>query len=83
MTDDEDERRKALAEGEKLLSEGSVGHNQLMFYRDAIDAKLDDGDWDAVERYAGLLEDFTRDEPYLWSTFFAARGRALAAWVAS
>ena len=27
-----------------------------------------------------MLEDFTRDEPYLWSTFFAARGRALAAW---
>ena len=59
---------------------GSVGHSHLTFYRDAIDAKLDDGDWDGVERYAGLLEDFTRDEPYLWSTFFAARGRALAAW---
>ncbi len=75
-----DERRRALEEGEKLLSEGSVGHSHLTFYRDAIDAKLDDGDWDGVERYAGLLEDFTRDEPYLWSTFFAARGRALAAW---
>ena len=80
VTDDGDERRKALAEAEKLLSEGSAGHNELFFYRDAIDAKLDDGDWDGVERYAGLLEDFTRDEPYLWSTFFAARGRALAAW---
>ena len=79
-TDDADARRKALADGEELLREGSLGHNHLLFHRDAIEACLNVGEWDRVERYASALEEYTRPEPLAWSDFFIARGRAIAAW---
>ncbi|MDP6953540.1 MAG: hypothetical protein QGF53_12365, partial [Alphaproteobacteria bacterium] len=70
----------AIAEGERLMAQGCVGHNPLWFYRDAIDACLRFEDWDSAERCAGALEAFTADEPFLWSDFFCRRGRALAEW---
>ena len=79
VSDDEDERRAVLAEGEAMLSERVVGHCHLWFYRDAMEACLNAGDFDSVERYAALLEDFTRAEPLPWSDFFIARGRVLTA----
>jgi len=79
-TSDPDERRWAVQTGERYLSQGSVGHNHLLFYPDAIDVMLSEGDWDQAERYAAALEDFTRPEPLPWSEFFIARGRALATW---
>lgn len=77
-TDDPDERENALAEGESLLQKGCVGQNYFWFYRDAMEACLNTGDWDTVERYADALEEYTRPEPLPWSDFFIARGRALA-----
>jgi len=56
-----------------------VGHNHLWFYQFAIDVTLKNEAWSCVERYAAMLEDFTRAEPLAWSDFFIARGRALAA----
>jgi tetratricopeptide (TPR) repeat protein len=76
---DPDERRRALADGERLLGESSVGHNHLRFYPLAIDTALDLGDWQEAERYAAALEAFARAEPLPWSDFFIARARALAA----
>ena len=78
VTDDPKRRRSALVEGERLLREGCVGHNHLWFYRDAMEACLDSGHWDDVERFAAALEDYTRVEPLPWTDFFIARGRALA-----
>ncbi|MDQ4148193.1 MAG: tetratricopeptide repeat protein, partial [Pseudomonadota bacterium] len=72
-------RRWALTEGEKLLREGCVSHNYFYFYKDAIEACLNDQRWSEVERYASGLEDYTRDEPLPWSDFLIARARALAA----
>jgi hypothetical protein len=69
----------ALDEGEAVLRKGCVSHNYLWFYRDAIEASLDIGDWDEAQRYAAALEDYTRPEPVPWADFFIARGRALAA----
>jgi len=45
-----------------------------------MDACLDSGEWDEVDRYADALEDFTRVEPLPWCDFFIARGRALSAY---
>ena len=70
----------AIAEGERLMALGCVGHNQLWFYRDAIDACLRFEDWEGAERCADALEAFTADEPFLWSDFFCRRGRALVQW---
>jgi len=77
--DARDERRAALSEGEELIRTGGVGHNQLWFYPEAIEVALELADYDETERYATLLEDFTRPEPLPWSDYFIARGRMLAA----
>ena len=78
IADDPETRKRALDEGESILRKGCVSHNYFWFYRDAIEVCLNTGDWDAVERYAAALEDYTRPEPLPWSDFFIARGRALA-----
>jgi class 3 adenylate cyclase/tetratricopeptide (TPR) repeat protein len=77
--EDPNERRRALAEGEAILSQGAVSHNHLRFYPLAIETALDLSDWDEAERYANALEDYTRPEPLPWSDFFIGRGRALSA----
>jgi class 3 adenylate cyclase/tetratricopeptide (TPR) repeat protein len=78
ITEDTKERRLTLDQGEAMLAEGVVGHCHLWFYRNAIETSLSTGDYDAAERYADLLEDFTKAEPLLWSDLFIARCRALA-----
>jgi len=80
VTDDPDRRRAALKEGQELLRSGSIAHNHLWFYRDAMEVCLQMAEWDEVGRYAEALEDYTSAEPLPWSDFFIARGRALAAY---
>jgi class 3 adenylate cyclase/tetratricopeptide (TPR) repeat protein len=75
----EDKRRRALSEGEAVLSKGGVSHNHLFFYRDAIETALELQDWSEVERFAAALEDYTGKQPLRWSDFYIARGRVLAA----
>jgi tetratricopeptide (TPR) repeat protein len=75
VTDDAAERQASLDQGEAMFSERMVGHCHLWFYRYAIEASLKVRDFDAAERYAALLEDFTRSEPTPWSDLFIARGR--------
>jgi tetratricopeptide (TPR) repeat protein len=79
ITEDPDTRRWALEEGEKILARGCVFHNYFWFYRDAIEVSLGTEDWGAVHRHASALEQFTHAEPVPWTSFFIARGRALAA----
>jgi class 3 adenylate cyclase/tetratricopeptide (TPR) repeat protein len=76
---DERQCRRALAEAEAILDAGSVGHNYLNFYEDAMEACLQIGAWDEVERYAAALRDYTGSQPLPRSDYFIARGRALAA----
>ncbi len=79
FTPDPERRRAALDEGEELLRHGATGHNYLWFYRDAMEACLQNHEWESVERYAKALEDYTSTEPLPWSAFFIARGRVLVA----
>lgn len=71
-------RREALAEGEAILASGAVGHNYFRFYRYAIDACAEAGEWAEVRRFADRLADYTAEEPTPWSDFYIARARALA-----
>ena len=79
ITDDPDKRSWALEEGEKILGRGCVFHNYFWFYRDAIEVSLETAGWAGLERYASALERFTQAESVPWTSFFIARGRALAA----
>ena len=70
--------RKTLARGEEQLSSFSIAHNFLGFYENAMEVSLRIADWDAVDRYAKTMEDFSSAEPLGRSTYTIARGRALA-----
>ncbi|BBQ01052.1 hypothetical protein BSFA1_61800 (plasmid) [Burkholderia sp. SFA1] len=76
-TDDISVFDSALAEAEALLGAGAVSHNHFLFRRDAIDACIDRGLWNAAAQQAGALEDYARCEPSPFSRFFVARARAL------
>lgn len=78
VTRNPERRRWALAQGESLLAKGGVGHSYLHFYQLATEAALAQRDWGEAERYAGLLDEYTRAERLPWSDFFVARARALA-----
>ncbi|MGH6917133.1 MAG: adenylate/guanylate cyclase domain-containing protein, partial [Geminicoccaceae bacterium] len=77
--EDPAQRRAMLHEGEAMLARGSVAHNHLRFYPDAMATALELGDRQGVERYAAALERFTHAEPLPWADFFIAWGHALAA----
>ena len=79
VTTDPEERRAALAEGERLLTAGSLSHNHIWFYQAAADSALEQRDWPAAERYADALAAFTRGEPLPYVDCFVARTKALAA----
>ena len=78
VTDEPARRARLLAEGETLLGAGSVGHNHLHFYSNAMEVALNARDWSEVERHAAALAAYTAAEPLPWSEFFIARARALA-----
>ncbi len=77
-TPDPDRRAEVLAEGETRLGAGSVGHNYFRFYRHAMEANANAGNWHEVRRHADLLAAYTAEEPTPWSEFFIARARAMA-----
>lgn len=79
VTGDPRTRSCALADGERLLQQGTIGSGYLIFYRLAMEASLRCAAWEDAIRYAQALEDFTRPEPLLSCNLFIARGRALAA----
>ena len=72
------ERKRLLQEGEAIL-ESCVAHARIMFYRDAIEATLEDRDWDEALRHADALEEFVRPEPLLYAGLVVARARILTA----
>jgi tetratricopeptide (TPR) repeat protein len=79
ITMDAEERRAALAEGEQLLAAGSISHNHIWFYQQAIEAALEQYAWTEAARYARALADYTRSEPLPYVDCIVARANALAA----
>jgi tetratricopeptide (TPR) repeat protein len=77
-TEDPVERRQALSEGEDILGKGALSHNHLWFYRYAIESSLNEGAWDAAERYAEALENYTQAEAVPWADYCIKWGRGLA-----
>ena len=79
VTQDRATRAQVLARAEAVVKQGTLLGLSMLFYRDAIDIALADGDYDRMERFADALEALTRAEPTPWSDFVIARARALAA----
>ena len=75
-TDDPDERKRAIEEGEAILRSGAIAHNHFWFYREVMEAALNLGDWSVATSYAEALEDFTRAEPLPWTERRRADGVA-------
>ncbi|HKU86478.1 MAG TPA: adenylate/guanylate cyclase domain-containing protein [Casimicrobiaceae bacterium] len=74
----DDERRAALADGERLLREECVAHCHLAFYHWGIEALLEAREWPEVDRYADRLEQAMHGEPLPVIELLVARARALA-----
>ncbi len=74
---DKERRKWATDEGLRLLSEGAVSHNHLFFHRELIEAGLERGDWELLQRACDALANYTRAEPLPWSDFRIARAQAL------
>jgi hypothetical protein len=55
-------------EGAEMLARGAVGHNNLWYHRDAIEAYLAARDAKGVMRRVKVLETYVRAEQLLWST---------------
>jgi len=70
-------RRALLQQGESTLAGGAVSHSHFLFCESAIQTSLDAGDADEAERFCAMLEHYTVAEPFAWSEFVVARGRAL------
>ena len=68
----------ALAAGEALLAQGSVGHNHFWFRRYAIERALLFEDWEAADKHSDALLFRMTDEPLTYSSLVAERGRMLA-----
>ncbi|MDA0229040.1 MAG: hypothetical protein O3B21_02515 [Proteobacteria bacterium] len=77
---DADKRHTAFEEAQAVLARGCVSHNYFWFYRDAMEASLNAGEWADAERFANALEAYTRAEPVPWSNFYISWSRALADW---
>lgn len=78
LCDDPTQRSAYLAEGERLLVGETISHNILHFHQNAMRVRLEDKDWDQVERHARALADYTRREPLPWADFYIRRARTLA-----
>lgn len=78
VTDDQRVRDEALTEGEEILAGQCVSHNHLWFYRDAMDACLDAGDWARTRHFADAAEAFIGAEALPWLSLLVERARALA-----
>jgi hypothetical protein len=68
----------ALAAGETLLAQASVGHNHFWFRRYAIERALLFEDWEEADRQADALLLRMAGEPLTYSSLVAARGHILA-----
>jgi tetratricopeptide (TPR) repeat protein len=79
VTEDATQREAAVQEGLERLDSGSLSHNHFDFHRYAMETMLKIGAWERVEPFAAKLEAYPVGEIVPWSRYFAARGRALAA----
>ena len=69
---------RLLEEGDRQLALGCVSHNHLQLRELAIDALLEIGDWDGVDRNCERIRAYTAREPLALCDFIVARGAALA-----
>jgi hypothetical protein len=78
VEDKRKDQEAALAAGEALLGQGSVGHNHFWFRRYAIERALLLEDWNEVTRQADALLLRMAAEPLAYASFVAERGHHLA-----
>jgi len=75
---DADARSRWLEEGERQLALGCVSHNHVQLREIAIDALLEIGDVEGVERNCVRIERYMAQEPLAMSEWIVRRARALA-----
>ena len=74
----QDTKDSALEEGLRLLSQGSVAHNHLYFYRQGMLACVQSAHWDRVRELASGLRKYTSVENVPWANLVIATAEAMA-----
>ncbi|SFI67339.1 adenylate/guanylate cyclase domain-containing protein [Bradyrhizobium sp. Gha] len=72
------DQEAALGAAEGLLERGSVGHNHFWFRRYGIERALLLEDWNEVDRHADALLVRMAEEPLIYASWVAQRGKMLA-----
>jgi class 3 adenylate cyclase/tetratricopeptide (TPR) repeat protein len=70
-----DERRLWIDRGMEALQRESMSHNYLFFHSEVINVYLTEGNWEGARQHAGMLAQYTVDEPLSWSSFMVDRAR--------
>jgi ATP/maltotriose-dependent transcriptional regulator MalT len=78
LEDKRGDQEAALAAGEALLAQGSVGHNHFWFRRYAIERAIMLKDWNEVHRQADSLLRRMAAEPLAYASLIADRARGIA-----
>ena len=78
LTDDDAERARLLGEGEALLEEQVIGHNQFLFRVAAMEVALQERDVVGLVAQVELLEAFMGEEPIPWAVRQLERARTYA-----
>lgn len=78
LTADRDARRLIATTAESLLGERSTMPIHMFYRRAAIEAAIDAGDWDEVERHSQQLAHYMRQEPLPWGQFLRRWAAAIA-----
>lgn len=78
VSENTDDKKAFIGRGEDLLTRPCPAHNHLYFYRDAMEACLDMGDFDELYRLTDAFEKSLREKGIIWAEFFIQRARLLA-----
>jgi tetratricopeptide (TPR) repeat protein len=74
-------RTRLFEEADRILEGGrSVSHSLYAFSRFALDACLQAREFERLERYAHILEDYTQPHGVAWGGYFCEWARCLSRW---
>ncbi|MEJ8848455.1 AAA family ATPase [Variovorax rhizosphaerae] len=74
------QRSGAIAAGNRLLADGCVSHNHILFRELAIESALESGDWASAEGTCEDLKRYTASQHLPYCEYLIERGFALCRW---
>ena len=80
LPNDPAERESLIKEAEDILAKGCVGHNPFWFYQFALQAALNNREWDYLQRFREGAEKYDPELKSAWTRFYIERSSVLETW---